>query len=103
MENEEKSMETIRATVQQLEEKYFIIIDNKGSNISIPMSEDKPSEVKSSFNKIITRLKEGVFQIEMVDIADDLFSLVANEYITQLNKEIQDVYGEMQEYGLVVD
>ena len=55
------------------------------------MSEDKPNEVKSAFNRLIARIKDGEFQIILAEIGDDLFSQVANEYITQLNREIKEV------------
>lgn len=94
-------METIKATVENLDDKYFIKIKTEDDEISIPMSEDKPNEVKSAFNKIITRLKVGEFQIKLDEVRDDLFSQVANEYLTQLNREILEVRGEMKQYGLV--
>lgn len=103
MESEEKSMETIKATAKQVDEKHFIEIVDKDNTIRIPMSEDKPNEVKSAFNKLITRIKDGEFQIELDEVGEDLFSQVANEYITQLNREIQEVHGEMKQYGLVAD
>ena len=103
MESEVKSMETIKATVVQFEEKHFIQIEAGDKKISIPMSEDKPNEVKNAFNKLISRIKEGEFQIELKEVSDDLFSQVANEYITQLNREIQEVRGEMKQYGLITN
>ena len=96
-------METIKATVVQVDEKYFITIKDKENTIRIPMSEDKPNEVKSAFNKLIARIKDGEFQIELAEVGEDLFSQVANEYITQLNREIQEVHGEMEQYGLTAD
>ena len=94
-------METIKATVENIGDKYFIKIKTGVEEISIPMSEDKPNEVKSAFNKIITRIKVGEFQIKLDEVRDDLFSQVANEYLTQLNREIQEIHGEMKQYGLV--
>ena len=94
-------METIRATVESLDDRYFIKINTENMEIRIPMSDDKPNEVKSAFNKIITRIKGGEFQIKLEEIGEDLFSLVANEYLTQLNREIQEVHGVMKQYGLV--
>lgn len=94
-------METIRATVESLDGKYFIKIEIGEENISIPMSEDNPNEVKSAFNKIITRIKAGEFKVNLEEVGDDLFSQVANEYIAQLNREIREVHGEIKEYGLV--
>lgn len=103
MESEEKSMETIKATVVQVDEKHFIKIEDEEHTIRIPISEDNPNEVKSVFNRLIARIKEGEFQIELAEVGEDLFSQVANEYITQLNREIQEVHGEMEQYGLVAD
>ena len=94
-------METVKATVESLDGKHFIKIKIGDEEIRIPMSEDKPSEAKSAFNKIIVRIKDGMFQIKLEKVGEDLFSQVANEYITQLNREIQEVYGEMKVYGLV--
>jgi hypothetical protein len=103
LESEEKSMETIKATVVKLDEKHFIKIKTGEEEIKIPISEDKPNEVKSAFNKLIAQNKEGELEIELEDIGQDLFSQVANEYVTQLNREIQEVRGEMKDYGLVND
>lgn len=96
-------METIKAIVVHVEEKHFIKIEAEYREIRIPMSEDKPNEVKSAFNKLIARLKDGEFQIELDGVGEDLFSQVASEYITQLNREIREVHGEMEQYGLVAD
>ena len=96
-------MEMIKATVVQDGEKHFIKIEDEKHTIRIPMSEDKPNEVKSAFNRLITRLKDGEFQIELTEVGEDLFSQVASEYITQLNREILEVHGEMKQYGLVDD
>lgn len=96
-------METVKATVVEIEEKHFIKIEIGGDGIKIPISEDKPNEVKSAFNKLIARIKEGEFEVTLEGIGQDLFSQVANEYVTQLNREIQEVRGEMKDYGLVED
>lgn len=94
-------MEKIKATVESLDGKHFIKIEGGDEDIRIPMSEDKPNEVKGAFNKLITRLKNGQFQIELEGLAEDLFSQVAKEYITQLNRDLLEVHGEIEEYGLV--
>lgn len=96
-------METLEASVVEEDDKYFIEIANDGEDIRIPISEDKPSEVKSAFNKLIERIKEGEFEIEFEGEGDDLFSQVAKEYITQLNREIAEVRDEMTQYGLIED
>lgn len=96
-------METLEASVVKEEDKHYIEIATDGEDIRIPISEDKPNEVKSAFNKLIERIKEGEFEIEFEDEGDDLFYLVAKEYITQLNREIADVRYEMTQYGLIED
>lgn len=94
-------METVKAKIIEREGKYFIEIETESEKITIPISEDHPNEVKKAFNKIILHIKEGGFQIELEDVGTDLFSQVANEYITQLNREIQEVRSEMENCGLV--
>jgi len=94
-------MEVIKATVEQVDGKHFIRIQAEEGTINIPMSEDKPNEVKSAFNRLIARIKNGVFKIELKEDGEDLFSQVAKEYITQLNREIQEVHGEMEQHGLL--
>lgn len=94
-------METIKAKVAEHAEKHFIEIEDVIETITIPISEDKPNEVKRAFNKLIERIKAGNFEIELEDADESLFLDVAKEYITQLNREIQEVRGEMVELGLV--
>ena len=94
-------MEIISATVEGCDNKHFIRIRDERLEIVIPMSEDKPNEVKSAFNKIVVRIKSGEFQIKLEKVGEDLFSQVANEYISQLNREIREIHGQMKEYGLV--
>lgn len=94
-------MQTVSARVESRDSKRFIVVREEGMEIEIPMSENKPNEVKSAFNKLILRIKSGEFQIELEDVGEDLFSQVANEYVKQLNREIRDIHGQMKEYGLV--
>ena len=100
MESEDKSMDTVKAAVRADGDKHFIVIEDK-DEIVIPLSEDKPNDVKSAFNKLIVRIKKGLFQISLGTVGEDLFSQVAKEYIAQLNKEITAVHGEMEEHGLL--
>lgn len=94
-------METIEAKVVEREGKYFIEIDGGDGVIEIPVSEDKPNEIKSAFNKLIVMIKEREFTIQLIEPGEDLFSEVAKEYLVHLNREIQDVRGEMINLGLV--
>ena len=94
-------MEKVEAKVECRDDKHFIRIGDEGSEIVIPISEDKPKAVKTAFNRIIRRLKSGEFQIELDEVREDLFSQVANEYLKQLNREIREIHRQMKEYGLV--
>ena len=94
-------MVTLRAVVQVAGEKHSLIIETDSGEIKIPLSEDNASQVKAAFNKLIVRIKEGPFQVELADRGEDLFSQVAVEYITQLNREILEVWGEMKQHGLI--
>jgi hypothetical protein len=101
LEREAKFMETIKATVTEVDGKHYIEIHCSDEFCNISLSEDNPNEVKKSFNKLIEVLKEKKFQIQLEEIENNLFSQVANEYINQLNREILEVHGEMLDYGLI--
>lgn len=94
-------MVTLEAMIECVDEKYFIKIDVEGKPVSIPLSDDNPSEVKSAFNKLIQRIRVGEFTIKLDKVGDDLFSMVGNEYLTQLNREIQEIYSQMKAHDLV--
>jgi hypothetical protein len=94
-------MVTLDATVECVEEKYFLKINVEQYPVTIPLSDDSPNAVKSAFNKLIQRIRIGEFTIKLDKVGEDLFSMVANEYLAQLNREIQEVHSQMQEYGLV--
>ena len=94
-------METIKATVVEIEGKHFISITPAGEEIKIPISDDRPNEIKSAFNKLIEKIEEGKFEIEMAEVRPDLFSQVACEYVAQLNREIKEVRQEMEDLGLI--
>lgn len=94
-------METIKARVIQVDEKHSLTIDTGDGEIRVPLSEDKPNDVKSAFNKLLTRIKTGTFKIELEGVGDDLFSQVAKEYVSQLNKDIPTIRTEMEKRGLV--
>lgn len=94
-------METISASVVNENDKYFIRIKTPVETIDIPISEDKPNDVKSAFNKLIRRCKDGDFKIQLDKVEENLFSQVSNEYLKQLNQEIQEVRSEMMKFGLI--
>lgn len=92
-------MEIISAKVIEKDDLHFIQIEDK-TTIKIPISDDDPKEVKKAFNKLLLRLKKGLFEIELPQEADDLFCQVAQEYLKQLNGELREVHNEMKEHGL---
>lgn len=94
-------MVTLDATIECVDENYFIRINVEQGTVTIPLSEDNPNAVKSAFNKLLQRIRVGEFNIKLDRVGEDLFSMIANEYLAQLNREIQEVRSQMQEYGLV--
>ena len=94
-------MVTLNAMVVCIEEKYFLKIEVEQGAVTIPLSDDNPNAVKSAFNMLIQRIKIGEFSIQLDKVGEDLFSMVANEYLAQLNREIQEVRSQMKDYGLV--
>ncbi len=102
---EEKYMEIVSAelvqtkTETETEKKFFIEID--ALSVSIPISDSNANVVKSAFNALIHRLKEGEFNIQLSGNHTGLFYHVAIEYIEQLNKELSEVYKEMKLYGFI--
>ncbi|HET7306396.1 MAG TPA: hypothetical protein VFK24_01060 [Gammaproteobacteria bacterium] len=94
-------MDIIKATVVSEDGNRFIRIGVGTEQISIPISDDKPNAVKSAFNKLVTRIKAGVFEIKLEEVGEDLFSQVAGEYVAQLNREIREIHGEMEAHDLL--
>ena len=103
LEKEDKSMETYKAEVVEDEnEDCFLALELPKNTLHIPLTQDLPKEIQAVFNHLIVLLKEGVFEFELEeDDSGDLFYQVSQEYISQLNSELQEVYDEMGEYGLV--
>lgn len=98
--NEGASMEVLKAFVRLAEEKYTLEIELGDEVAIIPLSQDEPNEVKRAFNKLIVKLKSGLFRIDLQECGEDLFSQVAKEYLAQLNSELEEVFGEMMSEGL---
>jgi ABC-type molybdate transport system ATPase subunit len=94
-------METLNAMVENTDDKYFLRIKVESGDVVIPLSDDNANAVKKAFNKLIQRIREGEFKIQLDKEGDDLFSMVAKEYLTQLNKEIREVHSQIKESGLL--
>ncbi|MFT5297096.1 MAG: CTP-dependent riboflavin kinase [Colwellia sp.] len=100
-EKEVKYMETVKAVLDQVEDNYSINININDEIISIPISETNANVVKSSFNTLMRHLKKGEFSIELEGTYSGLFYHVAVEYIEQLNKELSEIFTEMNQYGFI--
>ena len=94
-------MERIKASVINSGEHVYVSIEVAGDSIRIPISKEDPKQVKVAFNRLIERLRAGVFTIDFQTTGEDLFSQVAMEYIEQLNREILEVHAEMEQYNLL--
>lgn len=99
MAKEEKYMDIINAIVIEENDNHYIKIGDQDP-IKILISDNDPKQVKSAFNKLLLRLKQGEFEIKLEEENEDLFCQVAKEYLKQLNSELQEVYEEMNENGL---
>ncbi|WP_091315139.1 hypothetical protein [Flavobacterium terrigena] len=69
--------------------------------LNIVLTDDKPNEVKSVFNKLLLHLKNGEFEFELTDDKEDLYFHICKEYIIQLNSELKSTYTELRDNGLL--
>lgn len=93
-------METLEAELVSKGEDFFIQINDE-PRIRIPISDDNANAVKSAFNLLIRRLRKGPLMITLKEAEKDLFYNVAVEYLEQLNRELAEVYEEMQQHGFI--
>lgn len=94
-------MDYVNARVMNIEDNHFIEIDIEPL-VRIPISSDEPNHVKSAFSTILTKLRKGVFQINLLEEPQqNLFYLVAVEYIGQLNTELTEVFHELERHGFI--
>ena len=94
-------METYNASVENEGDKYFIKIILDKDEIRIPITEDDPNAIKAAFNAILIHLKKGLFEIALQNKGENLFELVAKEYVHQLNSEIEEIHGVMESNELI--
>lgn len=101
LEKGERSMVINEANVINKGENFYIEFKLSNSKVQIPLTEDKPNEVKCVFNKIITELKKGEFKFELNKMQDNLYYQISDLYIKQLNNELHSVFSELKDYDLV--
>ena len=101
-EKEGKYMETHEAKVIVDGSEHILSLKINYSTLKLPLTKDEPNEIKRVFNELIIHLKKGPFEFSMVEKEDgDLVYHVAKEYIDQLNKELSEVYQELEAYHLI--
>lgn len=94
-------METHKATIKREDAKTNLVFSIGDNELEINLTEDKPREVKSVFNKLLLELKKGEFKFELEDEKEDLFFHISSEYISQLNAELSSIYKELEDYELL--
>jgi hypothetical protein len=96
-------METKKAKIIREEEgeAVCLVLHLTDEDLRIVLTDDNPNNIKDAFNKLILTLKKGEFAFELDDEKEDLYHHICVEYITQLNSEIQSVFNELSDYGLL--
>ena len=102
LEKGDKYMETHEAIVTVDDSEHFLSLKIKDSVLNVPLTKDEPNEIKKVFNELIIHLKKGPLKFSMAEKEDgDLIYQVAYEYVKQLNKELSEVYQELEAYQLI--
>ena len=102
-EKEEKYMDKYKATIERKDSNTALHLNLSTSLLTIALTEDKPLEVKTVFNKLLMELKKGEFEFELVDEKEDLYYHICKEYIKQLNVELKSIYKELLDRNLVAN
>ena len=94
-------MATHNATIERKNNSTTLKLVLNETVLDIILTEDKPNDVKSVFNKLLEQLKIGEFDFSFSDDKEDLYHHICKEYITQLNAELKSTYKELQDNGLL--
>ncbi len=94
-------METYKASVKKEGEHHYLQLFIQEKPLLIALTKDNPNDIKEVFNKLILELKKSKFQFSYEGESKDLFSQVSKEYLTQLNKELIEVYNELESFNLL--
>lgn len=94
-------METHNATIERKDNSATLKLALGETVLEIVLTEDKPNDVKTVFNKLLEQLKSGEFDFKLSDEKKDLYFHICKEYITQLNSEIKSTFKELQDNGLL--
>lgn len=95
-------METHKAKIDRENmDKVSLSLKINETLFNIPLTDDKPNEIKQVFNELLKELKKGQFNFELEqDEKQDLYYYTCVEYISQLNTELNSVYNELVAYEL---
>lgn len=91
-----------KATIQRDNGKVLLNFNVLENVLTIPLTEDKPNDVKEVFNRLIGALKKGSFQFELEDTTEDLYYHISKEYLAQLNVELESVHKELADFDLLI-
>lgn len=94
-------METHNATIERKDNNAILKLALGETILDIVLTEDKPNDVKTVFNKLLKQLKSGEFSFNLTVEKEDLYFHICKEYITQLNAELKSTYKELQDNGLL--
>lgn len=95
-------METYRAEIIEVDSESYLSLNIKDEQLKIPLTKDEPNEIKNVFNRLIVILKSGAFKFLMEDKDNaDIIYHVAKEYIDHLNSELDDIFEELKDSGLI--
>lgn len=96
-------METFSSTIRTIGENHSIELSVGQDKFLIPLTEDKPNEIKEVFNKLILHLKEKEFSFSFDKTENSLYFQIGEEYIKQLNQEMTSIRRELEDYSLVMN
>jgi len=103
LEKEVKYMETYKASIIRGDQNTILALQMGDNRYDITLTDDNPNNVKSVFNILLLKLKDGVYKFELEDSTEDLYYHICSEYISQLNSELSSVYKELEDYDLLND
>lgn len=94
-------MATHSATIERKNNSATLKLALGETVLDIVLTEDKPNDVKTVFNKLLRELKNGEFDFNLTDEKEDLYFHICKEYIIQLNSELKSTYKELLDNGLL--
>jgi len=92
-----KFMVILNAAIVDIEGERYLLLKTPKEDLKIPITKDRPKDIQDVFNKLIVFLKKGLFQFELeVSGEGDIIYHVVKEYLSHLNSELENVFGEMK-------